>query len=188
MRRRLLRFAQKPMEDKAYWERIAKKYNGLGLQGLSMALGGLMLYAVQLKELLLQYALCVIMYNSWVHITFGNNTPFRSIDSEVSRDEQELHFSWVWVRFNARADSRTLFQKCENCHGMGFGERNTSRMQTANEVVQQERVESLSRMGRICYEWKPDAFTNRSASYSAADSNRISIAWNSVRHWAENMY
>ncbi|MBY7813437.1 DUF3693 domain-containing protein [Vibrio fluvialis] len=43
---------------KAYWERIAKKYNGLGLQGLSMALGGLMLYAVQLKELLPQCALC----------------------------------------------------------------------------------------------------------------------------------
>ncbi|WP_260678153.1 DUF3693 domain-containing protein [Vibrio furnissii] len=81
------------MEDKAYWERIAKKYNGLGLQGLSMALGGLMLYAVQLKELLLQCALCVIMYNPWVHITYRNNTPFRSIDSEVSRDDQELHFS-----------------------------------------------------------------------------------------------
>ncbi|EKO3487701.1 DUF3693 domain-containing protein [Vibrio fluvialis] len=45
---------------KAYWERIAKKYNGLGLQGLSMALGGLMLYAVQLKELLLQCALCTL--------------------------------------------------------------------------------------------------------------------------------
>ncbi|ELK3677456.1 hypothetical protein Q7140_001926 [Vibrio fluvialis] len=42
---------------KAYWERIAKKYDGLGLRGLSMALGGLMLYAVQLKELLLQCAL-----------------------------------------------------------------------------------------------------------------------------------
>ncbi|MFG0884891.1 DUF3693 domain-containing protein [Vibrio furnissii] len=27
------------MEDKAYWERIAKKYNGLGLQGLSMVVG-----------------------------------------------------------------------------------------------------------------------------------------------------
>ncbi|WDY53808.1 DUF3693 domain-containing protein [Vibrio fluvialis] len=45
---------------KAYWERIAKKYNGLGLQGLSMVLGGLMLYAVQLKELLLQCALCIL--------------------------------------------------------------------------------------------------------------------------------
>ncbi|HGS4619293.1 TPA: DUF3693 domain-containing protein [Vibrio cholerae] len=28
---------------KAYWERIAKKYNGLGLQGLSMACGALVL-------------------------------------------------------------------------------------------------------------------------------------------------
>ncbi|HGH6010983.1 TPA: DUF3693 domain-containing protein [Vibrio cholerae] len=28
---------------KAYWERIAKKYNGLGLQGLSMTCGALVL-------------------------------------------------------------------------------------------------------------------------------------------------
>ncbi|MFH0226287.1 DUF3693 domain-containing protein [Vibrio furnissii] len=60
MRRRLLRFAQKPMEDKAYWERIAKKYNGLGLQGLSMVVGSLALYATEVKASLLQCALCTL--------------------------------------------------------------------------------------------------------------------------------
>ncbi|MBY7898463.1 hypothetical protein KW478_18280, partial [Vibrio fluvialis] len=37
-----------------------KKFNGLGISSISMALGGLMLYAVQLKELLLQCALCIL--------------------------------------------------------------------------------------------------------------------------------
>ncbi|MBY7781083.1 hypothetical protein KW437_04440 [Vibrio fluvialis] len=45
---------------KAYWERIAKKYNGLGLQGLSMALGGLMLAAYTSLEQLLKFALCTL--------------------------------------------------------------------------------------------------------------------------------
>ncbi|EKO3507297.1 hypothetical protein H8F16_06070 [Vibrio fluvialis] len=45
---------------KAYWERIAKKYNGLGLQGLSMAVGSLALYATEVKASLLQCALCIL--------------------------------------------------------------------------------------------------------------------------------
>ncbi|MCG6235233.1 DUF3693 domain-containing protein [Vibrio furnissii] len=48
------------MEDKAYWERIAKKYNGLGLQGLSMAVDSLALYATEAKASLLQCALCTL--------------------------------------------------------------------------------------------------------------------------------
>ncbi|MBY8103162.1 hypothetical protein KW487_10920 [Vibrio fluvialis] len=45
---------------KAYWERIAKKYNGLGLQGLSMAVGSLALYATEVKASLYQCALCTL--------------------------------------------------------------------------------------------------------------------------------
>ncbi|MBY7906370.1 hypothetical protein KW458_12850 [Vibrio fluvialis] len=45
---------------KAYWERIAKKYNGLGLQGLSMAVGSLALYATEVKAALYQCALCTL--------------------------------------------------------------------------------------------------------------------------------
>ncbi|EKO3552566.1 hypothetical protein H9W00_001025 [Vibrio fluvialis] len=45
---------------KALWERMAKKYNRLGLQGLSMAVGSLVLYATEVKASLLQCALCAL--------------------------------------------------------------------------------------------------------------------------------
>lgn len=48
---------------KAMWENIAKKYNGLGLQGLSMACGSLALYAADAHSTLeqsLQCALCTL--------------------------------------------------------------------------------------------------------------------------------
>ncbi|MBY8169416.1 hypothetical protein KW507_22490 [Vibrio fluvialis] len=48
----------KTYEAQQAWQRIAKKYNGLGLQGLSMALGGLMLAAyTSLEQLLLSIPL-----------------------------------------------------------------------------------------------------------------------------------
>ncbi|ELV8681525.1 hypothetical protein ABXZ88_004500 [Vibrio fluvialis] len=50
----------KTYEAQQAWQRIAKKYNGLGLQGLSMALGGLMLTAYTSLEQLLKYALCTL--------------------------------------------------------------------------------------------------------------------------------
>ncbi|EKO3442093.1 hypothetical protein NTH42_001425 [Vibrio fluvialis] len=50
----------KTYEAQQAWQRIAKKYNGLGLQGLSMALGGLMLAAYTSLEQLLKYALCAL--------------------------------------------------------------------------------------------------------------------------------
>ncbi|EKO3511319.1 DUF3693 domain-containing protein [Vibrio fluvialis] len=45
---------------KALWERMAKKYNRLGLQGLSMAVGSLALYATEVKASLYQCALCTL--------------------------------------------------------------------------------------------------------------------------------
>ncbi|ELV8850503.1 hypothetical protein QNE68_000683 [Vibrio fluvialis] len=50
----------KTYEAQALWQSIGKKFNGLGISSISMALGGLMLYVVQLKELLLQCALCTM--------------------------------------------------------------------------------------------------------------------------------
>ncbi|MBY7842763.1 DUF3693 domain-containing protein [Vibrio fluvialis] len=50
----------KTYEAQQAWQRIAKKYNGLGLQGLSMALGGIMLAAYTSLEQLLKYALCIL--------------------------------------------------------------------------------------------------------------------------------
>ncbi|ELG4655697.1 hypothetical protein RAL00_000794 [Vibrio fluvialis] len=45
---------------KALWERMAKKYNRLGLQGLSMAVGSLALYATEVKASQYQCALCTL--------------------------------------------------------------------------------------------------------------------------------
>ncbi|ENM5788814.1 hypothetical protein V4V45_000637 [Vibrio mimicus] len=45
---------------KAYWERIAKKYNGLGLQGLSMACGALVLSYDAHSEAIFNCALCIL--------------------------------------------------------------------------------------------------------------------------------
>ena len=42
------------------WENIAKKYNGLGLTGISMACGGLVTVISSPSELLLQCALYVL--------------------------------------------------------------------------------------------------------------------------------
>ncbi|EKO3426331.1 hypothetical protein K7V76_001995 [Vibrio fluvialis] len=50
----------KTFEAQQAWQRIAKKYNGLGLQGLSMALVGLSVYATEVKASLLQCALCIL--------------------------------------------------------------------------------------------------------------------------------
>lgn len=45
---------------KAIWEDIAKKYNGLGLSGISMSWTGLMVLAATQTDQLLQYALCIL--------------------------------------------------------------------------------------------------------------------------------
>ncbi|MFN1651150.1 DUF3693 domain-containing protein [Vibrio rotiferianus] len=42
------------------WENIAKKYNGLGLTGISMACGGLVMVISSPSESLLQCALCIL--------------------------------------------------------------------------------------------------------------------------------
>lgn len=45
---------------KAYWERIAKKYNGLGLTGISMACGALALLISDPVMSLSQFVLCIL--------------------------------------------------------------------------------------------------------------------------------
>jgi len=45
---------------KAMWESIAKKFNGRGLHGLSMACGGLMLWIGRPVEAIAQCALCIL--------------------------------------------------------------------------------------------------------------------------------
>ncbi|PMK90857.1 DUF3693 domain-containing protein [Vibrio lentus] len=42
------------------WENITKKYNGLGLSGISMACGGLALWMMQTKEAIFDCVLCIL--------------------------------------------------------------------------------------------------------------------------------
>ncbi|EHK2864370.1 hypothetical protein K6675_003162 [Vibrio parahaemolyticus] len=52
---------------KAVWEGIAKKFNGLGLSGISMACTGLAVVIASPQEPLLQCALCLLMFNMVIH-------------------------------------------------------------------------------------------------------------------------
>ncbi|KIE18814.1 regulatory protein [Vibrio sinaloensis] len=45
---------------KAMWESIAKKFNGRGLQGISMACGGLAMWISSPNEAIAQCALCIL--------------------------------------------------------------------------------------------------------------------------------
>ena len=45
---------------KAVWEQIAKKYNGLGLRGISMVCGGFMVWLSAPKEALAQCVLSIL--------------------------------------------------------------------------------------------------------------------------------
>ncbi|USD33947.1 MULTISPECIES: DUF3693 domain-containing protein [Vibrio] len=50
----------KTPQEQALWANIAKKFNGRGLQGLSMACGGLMLWIGSPNEALAKCALCIL--------------------------------------------------------------------------------------------------------------------------------
>lgn len=50
----------KTFEAQALWQSIGKKFNGLGISRISMALGGLMLAAYTSLEQMLHYALCAL--------------------------------------------------------------------------------------------------------------------------------
>lgn len=50
----------KTYEAQALWQSIGKKFNGLGISSISMALGGLMLAAYTSLEQLLKYVLCTL--------------------------------------------------------------------------------------------------------------------------------
>lgn len=50
----------KSPEEQAIWQKIAKKYNGLGLQGLSMACGALVLSYDAHSEAIFNCVLCML--------------------------------------------------------------------------------------------------------------------------------
>ena len=75
------------------WENIAKKYNGLGLTGISMACGGLAMVISSPSESLLQYALWALMFNAVSYRLFIKCPAFEGQFNEVSRNDKKLYFS-----------------------------------------------------------------------------------------------
>ncbi|HBC3970002.1 hypothetical protein HYN78_24540 [Vibrio parahaemolyticus] len=78
---------------KAVWEGIAKKFNGLGLSGISMACTGLALVIASPQEPLLQCALCDVMLNNVSYQLHIHPFDYQGIYDELSKNEQELRFS-----------------------------------------------------------------------------------------------
>ncbi|MBS9820648.1 hypothetical protein J4H34_20795, partial [Vibrio alginolyticus] len=75
---------------KAVWEGIAKKFNGLGLSGISMACTGLALVIASPQESLLQCALCDVMLNNVSYQLHIHPFDYQGIYDELSKNEQEL--------------------------------------------------------------------------------------------------
>ncbi|EGQ7871064.1 hypothetical protein H8Q54_001859 [Vibrio parahaemolyticus] len=72
---------------KAVWEGIAKKFNGLGLSGISMACAGLALVIASPQEPLLQCALCLLILNSIAYACRIKYPSFEGLFNEVSRND-----------------------------------------------------------------------------------------------------
>ncbi|EGR3240138.1 hypothetical protein DC909_26035 [Vibrio parahaemolyticus] len=72
---------------KAVWEGIAKKFNGLGLSGISMACTGLALVISSPQEPLLQCALYLLMLNAIAYAYLIKCLSFEGLFNEVSRND-----------------------------------------------------------------------------------------------------
>ncbi|HCG7772500.1 TPA: hypothetical protein NJ461_000743 [Vibrio parahaemolyticus] len=72
---------------KAVWEGIAKKFNGLGLSGISMACTGLALVIASPQEPLLQCALYLLMLNAIAYANLIKCLSFEGLFNEVSRND-----------------------------------------------------------------------------------------------------
>ncbi|EGQ9250348.1 hypothetical protein F9H63_24625 [Vibrio parahaemolyticus] len=72
---------------KAVWEGIAKKFNGLGLSGISMACTGLALVIASPQEPLLQCALYLLMLNAIAYTNLIKCLSFEGLFNEVSRND-----------------------------------------------------------------------------------------------------
>ncbi|EGQ9459699.1 hypothetical protein F1K68_20925 [Vibrio parahaemolyticus] len=72
---------------KAVWEGIAKKFNGLGLSGISMACAGLALVIASPQESLLQCVLYLLMLNAIAYANSIKCLSFEGLFNEVSRND-----------------------------------------------------------------------------------------------------
>ncbi|MBE4210265.1 hypothetical protein HJ087_23235, partial [Vibrio parahaemolyticus] len=69
------------------WENIAKKFDGLGLSGISMACAGLALVIASPQEPLLQCALWALMLNAIAYAYHIKCLSFEGQFNEVSRND-----------------------------------------------------------------------------------------------------
>ncbi|EJG1187554.1 hypothetical protein CVA83_RS18780 [Vibrio parahaemolyticus] len=72
---------------KAVWEGTAKKFNGLGLSGISMACTGLALVIASPQEPLLQCALYLLMLSAIAYASLIKCLSFEGLFNEVSRND-----------------------------------------------------------------------------------------------------
>ncbi|TOK39156.1 hypothetical protein CGI16_07555 [Vibrio parahaemolyticus] len=72
---------------RAVWEGTAKKFNGLGLSGISMACTGLALVIASPQESLLQCALYLLMLNTFAYASRIKCLSFEGLFNEVSRND-----------------------------------------------------------------------------------------------------
>ncbi|MBE4154312.1 hypothetical protein HJ098_12045 [Vibrio parahaemolyticus] len=72
---------------RAVWEGTAKKFNGLGLSGISMACTGLALVIASPQESLLQCALYLLMLNAIAYASLIKCLSFEGLFNEVSRND-----------------------------------------------------------------------------------------------------
>ncbi|HCG8766191.1 TPA: hypothetical protein NJ568_000439 [Vibrio parahaemolyticus] len=72
---------------KAVWEGIAKKFNGLGLSGISMACTGLAVVIASPQESPLQCALYLLMLNAIAYTSPIKCLSFEGLFNEVSRND-----------------------------------------------------------------------------------------------------
>ncbi|MDF4899738.1 DUF3693 domain-containing protein [Vibrio parahaemolyticus] len=68
---------------------MAKRFNGLGLSGISMVCAGFS----SSQETLLQCALCDVMLNNVSYQLHIHPFDYQGIYDELSKNEQELRFS-----------------------------------------------------------------------------------------------
>ncbi|MBE4350410.1 hypothetical protein HJ059_23420 [Vibrio parahaemolyticus] len=74
-------------EIRGMWENIAKKFDGLGLSGISMACAGLALVIASPQEPLLQCALYLLMLNAIAYVSPIKCLSFEGLFNEVSRND-----------------------------------------------------------------------------------------------------
>jgi len=83
----------KTPQDQALWANIAKRYNGRGLHGISIACGGLIMWIGSPADAITKCALCEFMLNNVSYRLHIQPFDHKGLYDQLSKNEQELRFS-----------------------------------------------------------------------------------------------